>query len=156
MHDGKWNIIPDQEIYTNTVMRKCIEFNFGRDILEGALLYNIQKQHSEPDEFVQNESKCIQLLVTWCSGRTGGLQVCAFLVEHDKELDKDKLRRLHQKYWHLLDTRVDPNESNRLLSDTIVLETTIKIMNGGYRWDIFISEGVESNIGRPLWIDTTR
>jgi hypothetical protein len=156
---GIWHVTPDHEIYVNSVMRNRIEFNPGQDILEGALVYNIQRmQHSESDISAHGEATYIQLLVAWHIERTKELHVRALLVEHDREFDWDeeKLKRLHQKYWHSLNARVDHIGSNWVLSDNTVLATAIKLMNEGYKWDIFISEGVEDNVERPLWIDTER
>jgi hypothetical protein len=82
--------------------------------------------------------------------------VRALLVEHDGELDEDKLRKLYRKYWHSLNELVDPIRSNWLLNDATVLSTTVVVMNGGYRWDIFISEGIKENLETPLWIDAER
>jgi hypothetical protein len=82
------------------------------------------------------------------------LHVCALLVEHDSELDEHKLKRLYQKYWHLLKTQINPIGSNWLLDDATALLTTIKVMNGDYRWDIFITKEIKSK--RLIWIDTAR
>jgi hypothetical protein len=156
-HGGMWYVVPDQEIDADAVTRNYLEFNSGQDISEGALAYRIQEQYIESDKHAQYESKRIQLLVAWRIEHTNGLHVRALLVEHDKEFnwDEDKLRRLYQKYWHLLDAQIDPIKSKWLLNETTVLEIEVKVMSGGYRWDIFISEEkkVENNIERPLWID---
>jgi hypothetical protein len=72
------------------------------------------------------------------------------LVEHESELDEDKLMWLHQKYWHSLDTQVDTIESNWQLNDATVLKTKVNTMNGSYRWDIFISKGMGYSGKRPL------
>jgi hypothetical protein len=80
----------------------------------------------------------------------------ALLVEHEKEIDKDKLEKLYQKHWHLFKARVSPIRSNWRLDDTTMLTMTVKIMNGGYRWDIFISEGIKNNVKRSFCIDTAR
>jgi hypothetical protein len=156
MYGGRWNVVPDQEIDIDTVMRNCIEIDSGQDILEGALVYKIQRKHIESDKSAQDESKHIQLLVAWHVEYTKELHVCALIVEHDGELDEHKLRMLHQKYWHLLNAQVDPIKNNWRLNDATVLKTEIKVINGGYRWDIFISEEREYIIKRPFWIDTTR
>jgi hypothetical protein len=156
IHGGIWHTVPDHTIDVDAIMRNQLEFDSGQDILDGILLYKIQRQHTESDKLVQAESKNIQLLVAWHVEPTKELNVCALLIEHDKEFDEDKLKRLHQKYWYLLDAWVNPVGINWLLNDTTMLETTIKVMNGGYRWDIFISGGVESIPRRPLWIDTER
>jgi hypothetical protein len=166
MHGGKWHTVPDQEIYTNTIMRNYIEF--GQDILEGALVYRIQRRktsfvrkrrtqrkRAKIDTSIQDEPKRIQLLVAWHVEHTE-LHVRALLVEHEGELDKHKLRILHQKHRHLLSAQVDAIKSDWQLNDATVLKTKIKAMNGGYRWDIFISEGMEYIVKRPFWIDTTR
>jgi hypothetical protein len=42
------------------------------------------------------------------------------------------------------------------LDDAAVLATTIEVMNGGHRWDIFISKGNNDNDMKPLWIDVER
>jgi hypothetical protein len=146
---------PDQEIDTNVVMRNYLEFHSRKDILEGILVYKIQRKHAKSDRLCQDESKQVQLLVAWRGEYTKGSHVRALLVEHSRRLDKDKLGRLYQKYWHLLKARVDPIGRNWLLDDATVLITTVNAMNRGYGWDIFISEGKYS-IWRPLWIDVKR
>jgi hypothetical protein len=155
IYGGEWNVAPEQEIDVNVVMRSHLEVDSGRDMLEGVLIYKIQRQQAEYDEFVQNESKSIQLLIAWRVEHMRVLHVRALLVEHDSELDEDKLKRLQQKYWQLLKVQIDSTK-NWLLNGTTVLGTTIKVMNGGYRWDISIAEEIEDAIERPLWIDTER
>jgi hypothetical protein len=152
--------VPDPEIDANTVMRNCIELDPEQNILEGALIYKIQRKlYAESDEFVQDEAKNIRLLVTWHSEYTKGLDIRALLIENDKEFnwDEDKLRRLHQKYWHLFDVLADFIGSSWLLDDATVLTSAVDVMNGGYKLDIVIYEkkGV-TVIERPLWIDTER
>jgi hypothetical protein len=156
VHGGKWHATPDRKIDANDIMKNRLEFGSGQDMLEGVLVYRIQRQHAESDKSAHNESKSIQLLLAWRTERTEGPNVRALLVEHDKELDEDKLRWLHQKYWHLLKEWVDPTESNWMLNDVTTLTTTVNVMNGGYRWDVFISEGIKNNVERPLWIDVER
>jgi hypothetical protein len=158
MDGGRWNVAPDQEINVNAIMRNCIEFDTRQDILKGILAYRTHIQHTESDQSVQDESKCIWLLVVWCVEYKKGLHVHALLVEHDNELewDEDRLSELHQKCWYSLNAWIDPARNNWLLDDGAVLETTSKVMNGGYRWDIFISEGDIVNVRKPLWIDVER
>jgi hypothetical protein len=158
IHGGKWDIVSDREVDVNSVMRNLIEFDSGQNILEGALVYEIQRKYAEFDEFIQDESKSIQLLVAWNVDRTKGLDVRALLVEHDKEFnwDEDKLRRLYQKYWHPLDAWINFIRNNWLLDDTTALTVRVDIRNGGYRWDITIYERTDAIIKRPLWIDTER
>jgi hypothetical protein len=64
------------------------------------LVYRIQRKHVG---FAQDESKHIWLLVAWGGEHIKGLHVCALVVEHNKRLDEDRLKRLHQKYWSLLE-----------------------------------------------------
>jgi hypothetical protein len=137
IHGGKWGIAPGSEIDVNTVMQNRIEFDAGWNILEGALVYMVQRKHVES---AQDESKHIWLLVAWNGEYTKGLHVCALLVEHNKRLDEDRLRKLYQKRWPLLKEQVSNTKSNWTLNDAAMLTTTINARNGGYRWDIFISE----------------
>jgi hypothetical protein len=169
MRGGKWHVVPEQEMYTNDVVRNRIEFDSGQDILEGALIYRIQKREAsfsemkrrsqrkraKNDKFVQDESKHIRLLVAWYVEHTKKLHIRALLVENDGELDEHKLRILYQKYWHLLNAQVDPIENKWQLNGTTV-KTKIKVMNGGYRWDVFISDKKEYIVKRQFWIDATR
>jgi hypothetical protein len=159
IHGGKWHISPGQEIGVRTVMKSRIEFDSVQDILDGALVYKIQRKHAESDEFIQDESKNIQLLIAWRGDHTKGLDVRVLLVEQSKKFnwDEDKLKRLYQKYWHPLDAWVDFIGNNWLLDDATVLGAEVDAMNGGYRWDIHISERKEASvIERPLWIDAER
>jgi hypothetical protein len=137
IHGGKWNAEPDQEVDASTVVQNNLEFDAGQNILEGALIYRVQGKYVESD---QDESKRTWLLVAWRGEHTKGLDVCALLVEYNKQLDEDRLRRLYQKRWPSLKARANATRSNWTLDNTTTLETTIKVMNGGYRWDLFISE----------------
>jgi hypothetical protein len=138
MHGGKWSMVPDQEINTNTVTRNRVEFNSRQVILEGALVYKIQRrQHTE---LAQDESKSIWLLVVWNGKHTKELHVRALLIEHNKRLDEDRLKKLYQKRWPLLKERANATGGSWTLNNTTKLATTIKVTNRGYRWDIFISE----------------
>jgi hypothetical protein len=49
--------------------------------------------------------KNIWLLVAWCGEHTKRLDVCALLIEHNKRLDEDRLKKLYQKRWPLLKER---------------------------------------------------
>jgi hypothetical protein len=154
---GRWHVVTVQEVDVDALMRNCIEFDSGQDTMEGALVYKIQRrQHAESNEIIQDESKSIQLLITWYVEHTKELHVRVMLVEYDKELDEDELRQLHQKCWKSLNAWVDPVRSNWLLDNGVVLTTIVEAMNGDYRWDIFIVEGIKNNVKRPLWIDVER
>jgi hypothetical protein len=156
MSGGKWHVAPYQEIDVNGVMQNCIEFCSRKGVLEGALVYRIQRKHDESDRTARDKSKDVQLLVVLHVDHTEGLNVRALLVEHDKKIAKyEQLKRLYQKYWHLLKVQVNLTESNWLLYDATLLKTTVKAMNGDCRWDIFISEGGDG-IERPLWINVER
>jgi hypothetical protein len=124
------------------------------------LIYRLQrKQQHESTGISKDTSNISQLLVICKFSESQESYAGMLLVEHDKKLDwdEDKLKQLHQKYWHLLNVLVDPIRSDWLLNDKkTVLATTIKAMNGGYRWDIFISEEERNNAERPLWIDAER
>jgi hypothetical protein len=109
-------------------------------------------------DLIRDEPKCIQLLVTWYGKHARELYVRALLIEHDQKFnwDKDKLRRLYQKYWHVLETQFDTIKNKWLLCDTTVLATAVKVMNGGRRWNILISKGTKYNVKRLLWVNTAR
>jgi hypothetical protein len=155
IHGGKWHVAPDQEI---GVMQNYLEFDSGQDILEGALVYGIQRKQTESDKLIQNEPENIQLLVAWHAEYTNGLDIRALLVEHDKGFnwDEDKLKRLYQRHWHPLDAWVDFIGNDWLLNNATVLRVNVNVMNGGYRWDIVIYEGERVVIEKPLWVDTER
>jgi hypothetical protein len=151
-----WHVIPDQKIDACDVMQNFIEFESVQDILEGALIYRIQSKYTKYDRLIHDKSKSVQLLVAWRVEHTKEFCVRALLVEHDGKLDENNLRKLYQKYWHSLEARVDPTKNNWLLNDSIVLATAVAALNGGYRWDIFLS-GVMNNLSkRPIWIDVER
>jgi hypothetical protein len=137
IHGGKWNVVPDKEIYVNAVMQNRLEFDSEQNALKGALVYRIQRKNVASD---QDESKHIWLLIAWSGKHTKGLHVCALVVEHNKRLDEDRLKRLYQKRWPLLREQTNITKGNWTLNDTTMLTTTISARNGGYRWDIFISE----------------
>jgi hypothetical protein len=137
IHGGKWNVVPDQKIDVSAVMKNCLEFDAGQNILEGALAYKIQRKHAKS---TQDESKRTWLLAAWNGEYTKGLHVCALLVEHSKRLDEDRLKKLCQKRWPLLKTQTNTIKSDWTLNSTTMLTTTVKVKNGGYRWEIFITE----------------
>jgi hypothetical protein len=134
IHGGKWPAVPDPKIDVNAVMQNRLEFDAGQDILEGALVYRIQRRHVES---AQDESKQIWLLVAWNGEHTKGSDVCALVVEHNKRFDEDRLRKLYQKHWPSLKGQ---SKSKWGLDSTTELATTIRVTKGGCRWDIFISE----------------
>jgi hypothetical protein len=156
IHGGEWCIVPNQEINVDAVMQNRLEFDSGQDILEGALIYRIRRQHAESDKSAHDSSKNINLLVAWYVEHTKELHIRALLVEHDKEFDEDKLRGLYQKCWQSLNVFVSPSGCDWKLDDATILKTTVKTMNGGYRYDIFITEEEGNRIERPLWIDAER
>jgi hypothetical protein len=157
MRGGRWHIIPYQEIDVSTVARICFEFDPREDILEGILMYKVQRKHAGSDKLSQGKSKQVQLLIAWCGKHTEGLHVRVMLIEHSTKLDKDKLKSLHQKCWPLLKSRINPTVSFWLLDNTTALATTIKAMNEGHRWYISISEQkINDYVMRPLWIDVKR
>jgi hypothetical protein len=151
-------VISDQKIDADAVMRNHIEFDPGQDIMDGILICRIQRQHAEFDKSTQNESRYVQLLITLHAEHTNGLHIRALLVEHDKKLDwdEDKLKKLHQVNANTLGAQVNFIGNNWLLDDVKILSMTMKAVNGGYRWDIFITKGVENNVKRLFWIDAER
>jgi hypothetical protein len=158
IHGGRWHVAHDPEADASAIMRNYIEFDSEQDILEGALVYRIQEKRVKTDKSVQVKPKRAQFLVIWRGEYTRELHVRTLLVEDDEEINwtEDKLKQLHQKYWHPLNTWVDPIEDNWLLNSATVLKTTIKAINDGYRRDMFISERTKTNFKRPLWIDAER
>jgi hypothetical protein len=150
---GKWHATPDHKIDANTIMRNYLEHDSREDILEGALIYRIQKRNTIFAKFFQ-ESKHIQFLVVWRIEHTKELYIRALLIEHESELDEDKLRRLHQKHWYTLKTNVRPIKSDWVLNDGTMLTTTI-ITNEDHSCSIFITEGKDNSM-KPLWIDVDR
>jgi hypothetical protein len=137
VHGGKWHVTLDQELDVDAVMSNHIEFEAKRDILEGALVYRVQRQHVAS---TQDESKQNWLLIGWNGEHTKGLHVRVSLIEHNKKIDEDTLKKLYQKLWPLLETQANTTRSSWVLNDTTMLETTVKVTNRSYRWDIFISE----------------
>jgi hypothetical protein len=157
MYGGKWHIVPDQEIDANTVMRNCIEFDSGQSVPNGALVYRIQRRHAESDKIIQDESKNLQLMLTLGGKYASEFNVRVLLVEHDKEFNQNEIWTLCEKYWILLNLRPIFIRSTWLLDDATMLTTTVKAMDGGYGWNVFISEArKDSYIMRPLWLDAER
>jgi hypothetical protein len=165
---GVYNEYPVERTDIGAMLK--IDFSFGLDKLPGGILmYEVRRKgNTESDhqsstdatsiEGVEDTPKTMRLLVVWKIEHFGEARAHIVLVEHDKELewDEDRLSELHQKCWYSLNAWIDPARNNWLLDDGAVLETTSKVMNGGYRWDIFISEGDIVNVRKPLWIDVER
>jgi hypothetical protein len=151
-------VVLEQKIDAFCAGRNFFMFYPGQDILEGILVYKMQIKHAEPDEFIQDKSKSIQILIAWHVENKKKLDVRVLLVEHERKFnwDENKLRKLYQKYWHIFMVWLHPTGFNCMLNDTTILVTTVNIMNGGYRWDIFISERMGDNTIRPLWVNTER
>jgi hypothetical protein len=145
MYGGRWHVAPDQKIHTDSVMQNCLEFDVGQDVLKGALAYKLQRKHAKS---TQDESNRIWFIVAWHGEHTKGLHVHALLVKHNKKLNRHGLRKLYRKRWLLLKAQSDATRGTWTLNDTTVLETKIKVMNGGYKWDIFISERIKYNVKR--------
>jgi hypothetical protein len=100
VHGKRWNVAPGQEVDIFHVDQNRLEFDSGQEIQEGVLVYTIQRKHAGSDEFIQDESKNIQLLVAWQVDHTKGLDARALLIEHGNEFiwDEDKLKKLYQEY----------------------------------------------------------
>jgi hypothetical protein len=135
MHGGKWRAALDQEISVNVTMQNRIEFDAKQDILKGALVYKIQHIEADQDESTHN-----WLLIAWHSEYTSGSHVRALVVEYNKQLDGDRLRRLYEKRWDSLRAQDNATGGSWSLNDTTKLVTTVNVTNGGYKWDISISE----------------
>jgi hypothetical protein len=142
---GKWHITPDQRIRVDAIMQNCLEFDSGQDVLEGALAYRLQRKHAKSAQYELNH---IWFVVAFHSEHTKRLHVHALLVKHNERLDEYKLRKLYRKRWTLLKAQANITRGHWLLDDTTMLETTIKVMNEGYRWDIFISGRINYHIKR--------
>jgi hypothetical protein len=157
VHGGKWNVTPNQKIHAGSVMKNRVRFDFGQDLLDGVLIYRIQRRHMNFDDEDEDELTC-QLLIAWHVEHTKRLDVRVLVVKHDEfDWNGDKLKQLYQKCWQPLSVLANSIGSNWLLDDTTVLETMIKTMNEGYRWDIFISERrTYESFVKPLWIDVER
>jgi hypothetical protein len=158
IHGGKCHIVADQKIDNDAVMSNLLEFDSKQDIQCGILIYRMQKKHIKSGKLIQDEFKHIQLLVVWRIDHTEGLNIRALMIEHKKlDWNEDKLRRLYQKCWHPLDILINPIRRNWLLDDATVLTTVVSVMNGGYKWNVFIPEERTSDyVMRPLWINTRR
>jgi hypothetical protein len=140
IHGGKWYAELDQKIDTDAKMQNHIELDAKQDILEGALVYRVQRKHTVP---AQDESKGVWLLITWNSDYTKEPDVCALVIEHNKQLDEDRLRKMYQKSWSLFKTRASITKNNWVLSGMAILITTVSVTNGGYGWRVSISEEEE-------------
>jgi hypothetical protein len=122
----------------------------------GVLTYRLKKRQTRESTGINRHTASVsQILVVWRISKSKEIYVDVLLVEHGEWFDcnKDKLRRLYQKYWHPLNAWVNPIESSWLLDNTTALRTTVKAMNGNHGWDIFISEEMGNNVRRPLWIN---
>jgi hypothetical protein len=155
VHGGKWHATHDHKTNANVIMRNHLELDSRVDILEGVLIYRIQRKDNIFANLFHNESKYIQLLIAWRVEHTEGLHVLSFLVKHKGKLDEHKLRKLHQKYWHVLKVLDKLVLNGLMLDNATVLKTRVKGMNEGYWWDIFISEVGDGNV-EPLGIDVDK
>jgi hypothetical protein len=103
------NVAPDQEIDADAVMQIRLGLDARQNILEGTLIYRVQRKHAES---AQDESKHIWLLIAWNGEYAKVLHVCALLIEHNKKLNEDRLRKLYQICWPSLKARVNTIQSN--------------------------------------------
>jgi hypothetical protein len=142
MHGGRWHVAPDQEINVENDMRKYLKLDVGQGILEGALAYRIQRKHAES---IQYKSKHIWLLVAWRFKYTKEPHVRALLVEHNKRLDENRLRKLYQKYWPSLKKQINATRREWTLDDTTMLVTRISVEYEDYIWNIYIEEKNRTN-----------
>jgi hypothetical protein len=147
MRGGRWCVVPNQRIHVDVVMQSCLGFDIGQDVLGGALAYRLQEKCAKSD---QDKLNYIWFIVAWYGKHTKGLHVHALLVKHNKKLDERKLKELYRKRWPLLKAQADTTRGSWLLDDTTVLETTIKVMHKGHRWDIFISGRINCHIKREI------
>jgi hypothetical protein len=141
---GRWYVVPNQRIHIDAIMQSCLGFNVGQDVLEGALAYRLQEKYAKSD---QDKLSHIWFVVAWHGEHTKGLRIHTLLVKHNEELNEYKLKELYRKRWPLLE-KANITRGHWLLDDTTTLETTIKVMHKGHRWDIFISGRINYHIKR--------
>src|SRR5690606_18870743 len=93
IHGGKWHVAPDQKIHANAVVSNRIEFDAKQDILEGTLVYKIQRKHVAS---ARDESKHNWFLIAWHSEHIRELHVRSLVIEYNKRLDEDRLKKMYQ------------------------------------------------------------
>jgi hypothetical protein len=151
-HNAIWHTPPNQKVDANT-MRSAI---LGRDVTKskfaGALIYRLQKKHSEPSvDNIKRISVGFQLLVMWGLNTRRrndryNVSACAMLIKNSNAMTwgEDKLRRLYSMHRARLDNEHN-TKSVWLLSDVIVMITKAKWINKNYVFEIAISEGTKED-----------
>jgi hypothetical protein len=145
MRGGRWCAVPNQRIHVDAVMMNHIGFDIEQDVMEGALAYRLREKYAKS---AQNELNHIWFIVAWYGEHTKRLRIHALLVKHNEKLNKYRLRKLYRKRWPLLKAQANTTRGSWPLDDTTMLETTIKVMHKGHRWDIFISGRINCHIKR--------
>jgi hypothetical protein len=159
--NGKWHVAPDSEIGVNAVMESSLESNPDslsatesdpeEDTMNGALIYKIQRQNAK---FSRAED--VYLLVIWRVKGAEEPSIYALLIEYKDRITKAKMKRICRVYWSSIEAMVNPTRGDWRLDDATMLTTRVKVVNGGYRWDIFVSDGVENEPMDPLEVDPNR
>jgi hypothetical protein len=123
----------------------------------GALIYRLQrKQPHKSTEICEDTSSNIHLLVVWRIA-SAKIYTGALLVEYDRKLGKDDLKKLYCENINQFRLYLDSATKTWLLDDNIALMITFEVMNSGHLFDITISEVERNNDTRiPVHIALKR
>jgi hypothetical protein len=137
-----------QQVNSKSIMKVNFITGIDQDTFGGALLYRLQRK--------ENTTTSTQLLVIW-GYRSDRTYLHALLVKHESILswNEDKLKRLYGVYNGLWHRCSDPGIW--LLNDDTELKIEYKVLDGGFRMEVIISEERDLvSYRKPLWVDPNR
>jgi hypothetical protein len=160
-------VSPSQQTDTGTIMQASFGIAFKQETFEGALLYKLQRKHSnrsddQPDNStapVEDTETGIYLLVLWnVESDYHRFRVCLITCVDEFTWDEDKLWALYKEYSDQVYESYRSSIVTWLMHSNAVMETRFDVKYGsGYKLNIGLSERSERHDMRePVKIDPKR
>jgi hypothetical protein len=162
--DATCHIQLPQQVDAKSIMKANFVTGVNQNTFGGALLYHLQrKENGESDDRSDTDATSIkdipistQLLVIW-GCKFNGLYSRVYIIEHDGALtwNENKLKMLYDVYNNQY--QMCSRTGDWWLDDGTMLKTKCKILHGGFKIDVIISEQRPLSLPRkPLWLDPNR
>jgi hypothetical protein len=149
---------PDYKVYAGDAMKSGFIIDRLDNASGGVLICKLQrKQSPESTGIDRDASNVAQLLVVWRISESNELCADVLLIEHNKRLDEDNLRKLYHKNIGQFRLRHDFAAEIWLLNNNTVLRTTFEIKNEDKLLNITIFELARHKYARtPAYITPKR
>jgi hypothetical protein len=150
-------ISPDQRVDTGSTMQTSFNIDPDQEESIGVLIYKLQRKNA--NQFDEEETTCIQLVMIWNVNNSREFRVISDLIEHDKGYvwDRFGLMELSECYA-LSNMQYGPIEQTWLMHDNTGLMTNMNATRGACcKLEVMISEAsINKDTQRPWYFDVNR